>query len=153
MALLGLTWTLACSPRHGRIENALLATINETCPIESEPCQIDLTSVAFADWDSMVVFATGADRFEVNKVLGVNAVRESQAPVSLVVALRNDGKLVYIEDDPRKVEGYSPNDIQFDWTDGGRFVVYSKDALFNVARYRVEGGFYYVLNCISGCLR
>ncbi|MCZ2390841.1 MAG: hypothetical protein LC113_07155 [Acidobacteria bacterium] len=141
-----------CYYRQGRLEKAVVAEINNKCPAVSKPCQIDLNFIDWVDWDAMTVFAPGMDNLEINRVLGENAVGDSRYPLSLVMVLRHNGRVVYVEEDERNIEGYDGGEVEF-YEDIDRslyrFVSYPHGAQMTVERLLGRNGPYYSLKCVN----
>lgn len=136
-----------CLAQRGRLEKNLVNEVIRKCPDIKMPCHIDLKFIDWVDWDTMTVFAVGTDDSEINRILGENSLVPSRSSLSLVIALRRNGKVVYIEDDPRKIEGYEEGDVEFeDVNPETRFVDYPRNAELAVQRISTEkNGTYYGL--------
>lgn len=150
--LVSVGFIISCSPQKGRLEKAFAGKIDTKCSGTARSCQIDLSFIDWVDWDTMTVFASGMDNLEINRILGENVVGESSYPLSLVMVLRRDGRVVYVEEAPRNVEGYDGGEVEFyEDIDGSphRLVIYPHDAQMAVERLSGRNAPYYSLKCVN----
>lgn len=141
----------ACAGGRGRVETATVRRIDQTCYLTDDGCRIDLKFIDWVDWDTMVVFPAGTDDSEIRTVLKTDALAGSRPPISIVIALTKDGKVVYMEDDPRSIEGYDPDDVEFEATNPAeRYSKFGRDAVLEVHRRSLRRDrFYYGLYCVN----
>lgn len=151
-ALALAVFSYGCSSGRARLESNILREIKSKCHDTDVTCQIHLDVVDWVEWDTMTVFWPGMDNLEVNRILGENVLITSGPPMSIVMVLRLNGKVVYFEDDRRKIEGYNDGDVDFkDISPSKRFSVYPRSAKMDVERLSENGGKYYLLKCVNNC--
>ena len=141
LLLLIVLFICRCSG-NGNIEREIKNTISKVCI--NNDCRIVISKLTDFKWDKMFVFDSPVSLETITEAIGTDY--PGYVEFSRTLIFMNKGSIVYYENNPSKIETFTPGQVIFNYHHSVKYKMFlPNNAIFKVKTKTSDEGDYYIL--------